>query len=162
MNDGYWINYSKGDAFLIDEHERWIRRSDNANKLGVPQQIQKKFVKFNPVDDREKFLLLVLASSPAMRVRGHGIWWTFEFSSASVEKPLAAIYSFCNDKAGTYTNLVINNFARKNSISMLWKDFKERYENDGALLREARIMEGAQPMVLLPIFDEYLQNCNQS
>jgi hypothetical protein len=161
MNDGYWINFSKGQVFSIDEHERWIRRSDNAKKLGVPQRIQKKFAEFNPVVDREKFLLLVLTTSPAMRVRGHGIWWAFEFSSASVEKPLTAIYSFCNDKAGAYTNLVINNFARKNSISMLWKDFKGKYETDDARLREARIMEGAQPMVLLPIFDEYLQNCNQ-
>ena len=158
MKEGYWINYGNGKVFPIDEHERWLRRADNAALLGVPKKVQKTLEKFEPVDDREKFMLTVFGNAPAMRVRGHGPVWAFEFSSDSVRKPLDAIYSFCKDRAGDYTHLVINNFAKNDSVSMTWKDFRERYESDDTIIRES-IMGGAKKMKPLPKFREFFKDC---
>ena len=87
-----------------------------------------KFHDFEPVRDRDKFLLYLMTHAPVMRLRGHGASWTFEFGSMSVSEPLFAISAFCEDNAGEFTHLVINNFARKESMEMTWAEFKERHK----------------------------------
>jgi len=90
-------------------------------------------------------------------VRGHGSWWTFEFSSYSIGKPLESIWKFCDDRAGDFTNLVVNNFARKDTVQLTWGEFKERWDSDRTILREASIgFERTRLMTIVSRFMPYL------
>ena len=126
MNEGFWINYDNDKVFPIYEHEKWLREGNNAKKLGIPKDVINAFGKYKPEKDRDKFLLFVMRESPVMRVRGHGSTWTFEFSTKKIDDVLFSIYKFCKDIAGDYTNLYIVNFANKDSIEILFKDFSEK------------------------------------
>lgn len=161
MKDGYWINYETGKNFEIDEHERWIRRGGNATKLGIPSFIQDDFEKYVQVDQRNEFLMYLMQNAPIMRMRGHGTYLTFEFSSDSIRKPLEAVYEFCSNRAGPYTQLIINNFAKKDSVQLNWKEFKQRYSDDETILRES-LESFTGKMKMLTKFDTFISNLNES
>lgn len=154
MKDGYWINYETGIVAQVDEHETWLRRGNNSDIMNVSLPTQNAFSEFEAIIDRNKFLLFVMANSKLMRVRGHGVEFTFEFSEDDIKKPFAAIYLFCVDFAGYRTNLVINNFDvnSQNTININWKQFKEAHENDDRLT----IKNYAMPLQILPAFENYL------
>ena len=76
MKEGFWGNYETGIWFQIDEHERWLRRGNNAEWLGVPDNVIAKFTHFA---DRDTLLPFVWRHAPVMRWRGHGESVTFEF-----------------------------------------------------------------------------------
>lgn len=82
MKEGYWVNYRSGKEFVIREHEQWIREPKNAKKLGLSANVIKSFSKFKAVKDRDKFLLFVMKNAPVMRIRGHGNYASFEYSSS--------------------------------------------------------------------------------
>lgn len=124
MNEGYWGNYRTGKIFLIDEHELWIRRGKNADKLGVSQTIQKKFKDYVIREDRNPFLLFVFANAPVMRFRGHGHYVTFEFTCADWTKPLELVRIWGNANAGQLLGLLIVNFATNEAIRTNWENFK--------------------------------------
>lgn len=95
MREGFWLNYKTGKAVSIREHESDIRYPLIAHKLlGVPAKVFKQFPRFTTGTDRCKFLRWLLARVPLIRVRGHGVYVTFEFSAASSRKPYAAIVKF--------------------------------------------------------------------
>ena len=140
MKDGYWINYKTGKEFVIDEHERWLRRKGNARKLGLPKLVIEAFGEFEPARDRNKLLLFVLKHAPVMRVRGHGANVTFEYSSRNRRDPVDAIWLWGLDNgAGPFTGLYIVNFASGEKTSIQWKDFKAAMEEGGpdAVIRVA-------------------------
>lgn len=123
---GLWVNYATGKMFEVDEHERYIRRGNNAKKIGVPDFIQKNFKKFKPEEDRDKFLLYILDKSPLMRVREHDNYASFEFSSADVE-PIFKVIKKVGEYLwlGEYSGLYIVNHYDNTSADILWKDFKK-------------------------------------
>ena len=132
MTEGYWINYSSGKIFSIHEHEQWIRDPKNAKSLGLSPILIKSFGKFKPERDRDKFLLFLMRQAPIMRVRGHGSYITFEFSSSSRQTVMDEILMFCKKNAGPYTTLYINNFTTKETVQMPFIQFEETMDSDGA------------------------------
>lgn len=130
MRDGMWINYRTGKSFNIDEHERWLRRKGNADKLGVPKKVQDKFDEFEPVKDRNKFLLFVMNNSSVMRVRGHGNYVSFEFSSRRKRQVMEEIWLWGLKNAGAYTGMYIVNFATGEKTNVYWNEFKDAMDND--------------------------------
>ena len=124
MNDGYWGNYVTGQIFLIDEHEMWIRRGKNADRLGVPKAVQKQFRDYIIKEDRNQFLLFIFANSPVMRFRGHGSCVTMEFNCADWGLPLELVLKWGNANAGALLWLIIVNFASNGAIQTNWEDFK--------------------------------------
>ena len=125
MNEGYWGNYRTGQIFLIDEHEQWIRRGNNASKLGVSLAVQRKFKDFIVREDRNKFLLFVFSHAPVMRFRGHGSCVTMEFNCADWGLPLELVRMWGNTNAGALLWLIIVNFASNEAIQTNWEDFKQ-------------------------------------
>lgn len=121
MKAGYWGNYETGKIFLIDDHERWIKRSRNAAELGVPPDVVSRFSEF---PDRETLLRFLFASAPVMRFRGHGSYITFEFDSTDWQKPLQLIESWCQANAGPFLGLNMVNFHKTKSVFVLWKNFR--------------------------------------
>lgn len=151
MNSGYWINYSTGKKFRIEEHERWIRQWRNAKKLGISSDLFDEFDEFTPVEDRDEMLMYVMEKAPVMRMRGHGGLYSFEFNTRRAKKPLESIWEFCMDYAGDYTSLYIVNFATKEKVQMLYKDFNNLMMEglEDAVLRVAkkiRLRRGSQDM----------------
>ena len=152
MNSGYWINYRTGKVFRIDEHERWIRRWQNAKKLGISEDLFDEFDEFTPEKDRDEFLMYVMEKAPVMRMRGHGVMYSFEFNTRRAKKPLEAIWEFGEDYAGDYTSMYIVNFATKETVQMLYKDFNNLMMEgrEDAVLRVAKkikLRRGSQDMV---------------
>jgi len=95
MREGYWLNYKTGKTIEIDEHERWIRDTDNAKKIGVPGSIIKQFDKFVPGQDRCRFLFWLMTQVPLIRIRGQGgLYDTYEFAAKSNRMPYQAICRF--------------------------------------------------------------------
>ena len=139
MNEGYWINYGTGKEFPIDEHERFLRTPGNAQRLGVPKAVIAMFGKFKPEKDRDKFLMFVMAKAPVMRVRGHGGYVAFEYSSSSRRDPMDAIWKWGKKNAGPFTSMYIVNFGTKETTSMPYSQFEELMESSGpeAVMRAA-------------------------
>ena len=133
MKEGYWINYDRGKRFPVDEHEQWLRRKGNAKKLGLRKRVIESFDEFKPVKDRDKFLTFVMQHAPVMRVRGHGNFITFEYSSRRRQAPMEEIWLWgLKEGAGPFTGLYIVNFATGEKTSIYWREFKEAMESGGA------------------------------
>lgn len=125
-NKGLWVNYATQEIFEIDEHERYIRRSDNAKKIGVPDYIIEEFGEFKPSEDRDKFLLFILDKSPLMRVREHGNYAIFEFSARKADRVFEAINKVGNFLGfGMFSGLYIVNHADNTSANLNWGDFQK-------------------------------------
>jgi hypothetical protein len=120
MKDGFWINYDTDAVFEIDEHERWLRRDDNADRLGVPADVIARFGEFVPRRDRDRFLTFVMSHAPVMRVRGHGVDVTFEFAAENESPAMRAIDEFCTANAGLGTWMRISNLLLKRTNVFLW------------------------------------------
>jgi hypothetical protein len=143
MKAGYWINYETGKEFPVDEHEQWLRRKGNAKKLGLSKRVIEAFDEFKPVSDRDKFLAFIMQHAPVMRVRGHGNYITFEYSSRRKRGPMDSIWLWGLKGAGAYTGLYIVNFATGEKTSIYWRDFKEAMDAGGAdaVMRVATVQE---------------------
>jgi hypothetical protein len=144
VREGYWINYHKSPPLIVevDEHEQFLRRPGNADKLGISDSmVHELFTKFEPVKDRDKMLTRLMHQAPLMRVRGHGTDITFEFASHSRRDPLEAISDFARKNAGPYTWLNIVNLATGESNSLTYEDYKKLMDEDNveAVLRAASI-----------------------
>ncbi len=124
MKDGFWGNYESGEIFLINEHELWVRRAGNADLLGVPKKVQRKFSQYVERTDRNLLLPYIFANAPVMRFRGHGVYVTMEFNCADWTKPLALVRKWCEANAGPLLGLNIFNFATNEIIETTWEVFE--------------------------------------
>ena len=132
MQEGYWINYKTDKEFLIQEHSYWITEGNNAIKLGLSPAMAKNLRKFKLPDERDKLLIYVLKNAPVMRVRGHGGYVTFEYSSHNRTDPLDSIVMWAKrNGAGALTVLNIVNMATNEWTSMTWKEFQKNIDSDG-------------------------------
>ena len=150
MEQGWWGNYATGKLFLIDEHERWIRRGINALDLGVPSAMRNTIPSYKEVDDRDKLIFDLMRNASVMRVRGHGAYATFEFSSESWLEPLQLILKWGQHNAGSHLGLKIVNFAKKESVFVLYKDFEIKFKDKHfsiALLNPQAMLELTEEII---------------
>ena len=122
MKEGFWGNYETGIWFQIDEHERWLRRENNAERLGVPKDVIAEFPSFA---DRETLLPFVYRHASVMRWRCHGESVTFEFYAEDWTKPLELIQKWCASFAGDFLFLRMVNFNGMDVKESIWKDWKQ-------------------------------------
>ena len=142
MREGHWANYRTGQIFPVDEHEAFLRTHGNAKKVGVPDRVVRAFGKFEPIEDRDKFLLFVMQNSPLMRIRGHGDFASFEYSSRDRAAPMDIVWSWGRRNAGPYTGLLISNFATGEKTQIMWEQFEKAMEEGGydAVMRVAKVI----------------------
>jgi hypothetical protein len=131
MQEGAWINYDSGKIFDVPEHETFIRDPKNADKMGVPKEVQKNFAKFKPVKDREKFLIYVMQHAPLMRMRGHGVDITFEFFNRRSKDAIEAVGIAAHDYGGELSTLNIYNLATNEVTSFTREEFDRQMEDSG-------------------------------
>lgn len=127
MNEGAWINARTGKFAWIDEHARWIQRETNAKALGLPDSVYANIktmrADFNG-DGREGILAAVM-NAGFIRMRGHGSYWTFEFTMATVDA-LKACEKFLAAMAGPMTQCRFNNLRTGEAIEMPYAEFQEK------------------------------------
>ena len=140
MKEGYWANYNTGKIVPVSEHESFIRESGNAKKLGVPDRVIRSFDKFEPIRDRDKFLLFIMQNSPLMRIRGHGDFASFEYSSHNRSDPVDMIWIWGKKNAGPFTGMFISNLATGEQTQLTWQSFEEAMDAGGydAVMRVAK------------------------
>ena len=128
MKEGYWMNHETGQVIEIDEHELWLRRDGNAERLGVPVEVIARFGDFVPRTERDRFLTAVMSRAPVMRIRGHGEYITFEFALSDPNPALESIRRFCDGIAGPTMWLRIGNLLTQKTIMLPFSEFLEKYD----------------------------------
>jgi hypothetical protein len=99
------------------------------------------FRNFEPREDRDKFLLFLMQNAPVMRIRGHGTYAAFEYSSSSKTAPMDAVAEWGRREAGPFTGLDITNFATRENTVIRWEDFEKAVDEGGydAVMRVAGV-----------------------
>lgn len=139
MKEAWWINGKTGKYFQVEEHAIWVIQSKNAKKLGLPTNIIKEISSLDSTIDRIKILTTVMHEG-MIRVRGHDLSTSFEFSLPSSEA-LWAIYNFGKktDNFGPLSSIYFANLRTNENYETTWDDFKTKLSEDGpeAILRIA-------------------------
>jgi len=140
MKEGYWANYRTGRMVPVNEHEEFIREPKNAKKMGVPDNVIKAFGRFRPRQDRDKLLLFIMQHAPLMRIRGHGDFASFEYSSRDRSDPMDTIWMWGKQNAGPFTGILISNFATGEKTQLTWENFERAMDEGGydAVMRVAK------------------------
>ena len=142
MNEGAWINAKTGQFAWIDEHASWIKRELNAEGIGLPKKTYQKIMEMDWDFDgpgRAEILAEVMKAG-FIRMRGHGSYWTFEFSINSYEA-LWACLDFLTNYAGPQTQCRFNNLRTGESIELSYTEFIKYMTQDPELiLRRASIL----------------------
>ena len=115
MKEGWWINFETGRTVALKcrnvDHESAIRNLENQKWLGLSPSVIQDIYRFKTIQDRDSLLIHLMKTAPLMRIRGHGDYVTFEFSSDEEFQPLDAIRRWARKKAGESTVLNIVNFS---------------------------------------------------
>ena len=154
MWDGYWINYEIGKAVCIGlkgDHARWISDIANATELGVGESGMAKACKYDPVHDRDKFLLAILRASPVMRIRGHGVYVTAEFDSKTVVLPYIAVNEFAQKYLVPVTMFHVVNWAyRPPRVRDIYALLLEKYVEKRGWTDQAAKRQGQGILLTVP------------
>jgi hypothetical protein len=142
MKEGAWINVNTGKFEWVDEHASWIKRELNAEAIGLPKRIYQKIMDMDWDFDgpgRAEILYEVMKGG-FIRMRGHGSYWTFEFTCDSY-KALWCCLDFLMNYAGPYTNCRFSNLRTRESIELSFNEFQRTMAKEPELiLRQAKIL----------------------
>ena len=131
MKEGAWINEKTGEFAWITEHASWIKKKENADKIGLSPRAYDnlKDLKWDFDGEGREAILLVAMNAGLIRMRGHGSYWTFEFT-IETQAALWACLGFLDDFAGPLTQCRFNNLRTKEQIEMPYREFKASMTED--------------------------------
>jgi hypothetical protein len=142
MKEGAWINVNTGRSEWIDEHASWMKRELNAEAIGLPKKTYQKIMAMDWDFDgpgRAEILFEVMKAG-FIRMRGHGSYWTFEFTCDSY-KALWCCLDFLMNYAGPHTNCRFSNLRTRETIEMPFSEFQKTMTKEPELiLRHASIL----------------------
>jgi hypothetical protein len=132
MNQGYWIQKATGKTWEVHEHCEFAKSPAGAAAMGLPEQVQQAIAPLNCQGgfgpERNEICIAVMKAG-FIRMRGHGHQYSFEFWGDTRES-LWAILEFCNNMAGPYTWMVINNLKSNEQYASNFEDFQKRMKED--------------------------------
>lgn len=142
MDEGAWINIRTGKFSWINEHASWMKNKQNADSVGLPEHVYNKIKDmhwdFNGEGRAE--ILATIMKAGFIRMRGHGSYWTFEFTAKTTDA-LWACLDFLMNFAGPMTSCRFNNLRTGESIEMSYSKFQaEMAEDTEKVMRVARIL----------------------
>ncbi len=79
MKEGWWLSAKTGRYYEIYEHAHWISEPANSKKVGLSASAINRIVRMNPQVDRVRILKIAM-NEGLVRVRGHGVSVSFEFT----------------------------------------------------------------------------------
>ena len=133
MKEGYWINPKTGQKWEVQEHCIFAKSPAGAAAMGLPPRVQEeiKGLSCDYTDgskEREGVVIAVMKAG-FMRMRGHGMQYSFEFWGNTRDN-LWAVLAFCQQMAGPYTHIVINNLKSNEQFAANFQDFEARMKRD--------------------------------
>ena len=146
MREGAWINSVNGQFAWVSEHASWIQKEENAQKVGLSHDVwlRIKDMRWDFNGGGRAEILAIIMSAGFIRMRGHGSYWTFEFTIKTYDA-LWACLSFLVDYAGPYTMCRFNNLRTGEQIEKGFKEFQEMMEEDPEeVMRIASVMTEEQ------------------
>ncbi len=130
MKEGAWIEASSGHYVWIDEHASWMQR--HGREFGLPKSVWETICSI-PNDfareGRERILRIVIDCG-FIRMRGHGVQVTFEFS-CSIEDTLRACQPILAAIAGPRLLCRFVDLQRRQFLEVEYADFSELLSADG-------------------------------
>lgn len=131
MKEGAWINSRTGQFAWITEHASWIQDRKNAESVGLNDVAYNKLkdLKWDFDGNGRAEILAIAMNAGLIRMRGHGAYWTFEFT-APTSTALWSCLSFLNDFAGPYTTCRFNNLRTHEQTAMSYQEFKAHMTED--------------------------------
>lgn len=146
MKEGAWINAKTGQFAWVDEHSRFIQRKDDALAIGLPERVYEiiRDMKWDFNGEGREQILATAMKFGFIRMRGHGAYWTFEFTIKS-EDALWACLEFLMNFAGPQTQCRFNNLRTGESIELPFDKFKsEMTEDPQKVIRQAKVITDAE------------------
>ena len=143
MREGCWIR-STSDWHWIIEHASWIQKPENARLLGLPEEVQSELSTiswdFNG-PGREAILRLAM-SAGLIRMRGHGSYVTFEFTTP-IEAAIKVVAPFMERHLGPITWCNFNDLETGQSLGIFYRDLCEAIDKEILLDLLARAGESS-------------------
>ncbi len=125
MKEGAWISAPTGLSAWVDDHAMWIMRAGNAGTLGVSEEVQQRLAAMpsphTPAGRRE--VLLAAMDAGLIRVRGHGVTTTFEFTMPFPDM-LQAVRPFMQEHFGPFMGCRFNNLRTGEVWGSLFQDLE--------------------------------------
>jgi hypothetical protein len=140
--EGFWISKDTGQYWPVHEHCLFAKSPEGATAMGLPEHVREMIATLscdyqrNTNDTstsamgREQVVIAVLKAG-YIRMRGHGAQFSFEFWG-DTSKTLWVIYEFCQNMAGPFTWVVINNLKSNEQFAANFEDFAKRMKSDEA------------------------------
>ena len=143
MNEGAWIT-SSGQYIWVFDHAWWIRRPQNARLVGLPEPIRQRLAEMDRSWGRStrRDVLLEVMTAGLIRVRGHGVWTTFE-ARIPIPQMISTGATFMAANFGPLMGCRFNDLETGASWEGLYRDLAEALgsESLAALLRKGNSTE---------------------
>ncbi len=151
--EAYWLNISKSDnpkIYKVDDHAKFIKEmvenndSKLINEFALKDKTIERVKELNPnnSDDYNELRVLAMRDGNMIRIRNQGPYVAAEFASRNKMDVFWTLYSFLVDfGVGDLTTLVLYNVLTNEKVTIKWKEFKDKLQNDSAdeILRVAKI-----------------------
>lgn len=123
MKEGAWISLLDGRWSWVHDHAVWILHPGNSALLGIEALPPTRLLahRYAPNPDTRREVLLWAMGKGLMRVRGHGVVTSFEFT-APLEEALRAAQPFMRAHFGAYMACRFNNVTSGESCCGLFRD----------------------------------------
>jgi len=142
VNEGYWIQKNSGKYWRVPEHCVFVKSPAGADAMGLPDSVREKIQAYTcdfSGPGREQILIDVMKAG-YIRMRGHGAQYSFEFYGDTVAT-LWVILEFCQQMAGPFTWITINNLKSNEQFASNFQDFEARMKHDESeVLRVATVL----------------------
>ncbi len=162
MREGYWIVAETGAYHLVDDHAMWIQRPENAQALGLPEDVVEAIqaVRWDFNGPGRRQILMLAMDNGLIRSRGHGpAEVTFEFT-LDTESAIRAVVPFMQATLGPASVPKFNCLRTGESISFVYGEAQKILKTGtiSFLLpvwrRPTQALPVRRPYVLLNGFDQ--------
>jgi len=128
MKEGAWIEAATGRWHWIDDHADWIRRPDNARRVGLPEEAVLRIARMPRRqwngEDRRAILQATMTAGGLIRFRGHGVEVTFE-TTLNLSVAIRATATFMAAQMGPLTYVRFNRLPAGPCLGAVYQDLMD-------------------------------------
>jgi hypothetical protein len=131
MREAAWIRVLDGEYWRIDEHSDWMKRAENARKVGLTETVYESIASI-PNDysgPRREAILRAVMADGFIRMRGRGYVLLFEFSS-QWRPALLACREVLRAIGGEFLVCRFHNLLLQEWLEIVYRDYARQIEAD--------------------------------
>jgi hypothetical protein len=137
MRDGAWVRILDGEFWWIDEHADWMKRPENARKVGLTDTVYESIASISNdySGPRREVILRAVMADGFIRMRGRGDVLVFEFSG-QWRPALLACRRVLRAIGGEFLVCRFHNLLHQEWLEVVYHDYAAAMEDDlEAILR---------------------------